>query len=226
MEPASDWVTNRMGSALEFAGTDFISVGVKDYLSLPNALTVAGWLTSNLAADSQTIVTSWAADSADRQFLTKLGETQIQFFLEPSGGGAAIFWSAAAKADHMTANILVHLTFWWDGSEQRLYVNGLQVAQRDSAFTLESISNTPLDIAGSSLFQEELTGTISELRIYNRALSSREVRLIYDIPYADLIPKSRVLAKAPVVAPGVGNWPETERNMPRGVGRGILSGVV
>jgi hypothetical protein len=67
-----------------------------------------------------------------------------------------------------------HLAATYDGQQQRLYVNGVQVANR--AQTGASLTSTSaLRIGGNGVFGEYFAGRIDEVRIYSRALTAGEI---------------------------------------------------
>jgi hypothetical protein len=63
----------------------------------------------------------------------------------------------------------------YDGTTQRLYVNGVQVASRAQTGATK-ISASPLRIGGDSVWGEYFQGLIDEVRVYNRALSASEIQ--------------------------------------------------
>jgi len=65
------------------------------------------------------------------------------------------------------------LTF--DGSTQKLYVNGSLADSSDTAYALEAASDE-INIGDFGTFDGAFEGEISDVRIYNRALSEQEVK--------------------------------------------------
>jgi hypothetical protein len=75
----------------------------------------------------------------------------------------------------LLASTWAHLAATYDGSTQRLYVNGVQVSSRAQTGPI-AISSGPLRIGGNAVWGEYFQGRIDEVRIYNRALSQAEVQ--------------------------------------------------
>jgi Concanavalin A-like lectin/glucanases superfamily len=79
------------------------------------------------------------------------------------------------------ASALLHLNKWThvaatsNGSTQRLYANGVQVASRSQTGSASASSN-PFRIGGSVIRREYFAGSIDEVRIYNRALTATEIQ--------------------------------------------------
>ena len=68
-----------------------------------------------------------------------------------------------------------HLAATYDGTTQRLFVNGTQVSTLALSGAITT-SNNPLKIGGNSIWAEWFTGLIDEVRVYNRALSVGEIQ--------------------------------------------------
>src|SRR5207248_6908965 len=68
-----------------------------------------------------------------------------------------------------------HLAATYDGTTERLYVNGAQVASLAISGTI-STSSSPLKIGGNAIWGEWFDGLIDEVRIYNRPLSAIEIQ--------------------------------------------------
>ena len=71
-------------------------------------------------------------------------------------------------------NAWTHLAMTYDGTTQRLYVNGVQVATKSIAGNI-AVSNLPLRIGGNAPWGEYFAGQIDDVRIYNRALTAAEI---------------------------------------------------
>ena len=78
-------------------------------------------------------------------------------------------------------NAWTYVTFTYDGSIMRLYVNGTQVATRIANGTVQSVSN-PLSIGGNLPYGEYFAGLIDEVRVYNRALTPAEIQTDMNSP--------------------------------------------
>jgi hypothetical protein len=72
-------------------------------------------------------------------------------------------------------NAWTHLAATYDGTTQRLYVNGVQVASKAVSGALTT-SNGALRIGGNSVWGEYFAGLIDEVRIYNKALTAAQIQ--------------------------------------------------
>jgi hypothetical protein len=81
----------------------------------------------------------------------------------------------------LVAGSWTHLAATYDGTWQRLYINGVEVAQRVQTGLIAS-SSSALRIGGDSVWKQYFQGRIDEVRIYNRALSVSEIQADMDTP--------------------------------------------
>ena len=63
----------------------------------------------------------------------------------------------------------------WDGTTQRLFVNGTQVGTRALAGTLPN-STGALRFGGNNVWSEWFAGRLDEIRVYDRALTQAELQ--------------------------------------------------
>jgi hypothetical protein len=86
-----------------------------------------------------------------------------------------------------SANTWYHITFTFDGSTFKIYVNG--VLENSVVHTGTMTSVTGYDIGGSPGLTS-FPGLIDEVRIYNRALSAEEIQALYQakarLDYGDI----------------------------------------
>jgi hypothetical protein len=96
--------------------------------------------------------------------------------LVPAGGGtldgaiAQTFAGGPLRAGRWT-----NVALSYDGSAERLYVNGRMVASHAASGRIETPAN-PLWIGGNLPYGEHFEGLIDEVRVYGRALDAREIR--------------------------------------------------
>jgi hypothetical protein len=81
----------------------------------------------------------------------------------------------------LVAGSWTHLAATYDGTWQRLYINGVEVAQQMQTGLIAS-SSGDLSIGGDSVWKQYFQGRIDEVRIYNRALSASEIQADMDTP--------------------------------------------
>lgn len=167
------WTTaGRYGGALTFNGTsNQVTVNDANSLDLTTGMTLEAWVLPTVAPSG------W------RSIVTKEGATAVLYYLHASSSSSnrpatGVFVAGNYRdvygGTRLSANTWVHLAATYDGINQRLYVNGAQVASRAQTGAILTSTN-PLRI-GSNSFGEYFQGRIDEVRVYNRALSAIEIQ--------------------------------------------------
>ncbi len=83
-----------------------------------------------------------------------------------------------------TGNQWLHLAGTYDGSKQRVYLNGVEVTSIDAARGFPP-ENNPLIIGGSQNLgemEEYWHGQLDEVRLYKRALTAAEIKKVAGLP--------------------------------------------
>jgi len=73
-----------------------------------------------------------------------------------------------------------HIVVLWDGSYKRIYINGIEVTSITDS-DLGTYANTEALRIGLGNNGEYLKGKIQDVRIYNRALSDKEIEILYNL---------------------------------------------
>ncbi|MGQ0591683.1 MAG: LamG-like jellyroll fold domain-containing protein [Gammaproteobacteria bacterium] len=161
----------RFGNALSFDGVDdWVTVNDSASLDLTTGVTLEAWVypivdmtqwaTVILKEQSGGALYELYANSDQSQPLTSV--TVGRRYRVLSGGP----W--------LLTNQWTHLAATYDGTIQRLYVNGIQVAQRPQTGPIQ-VSSNPLRLGGNSVWGDFFKGRIDEVRVYQRALSAAEI---------------------------------------------------
>ncbi len=166
------WSTaGRFGKALSFNGTSsWVTVNDSASLDLTNGMTLQAWVYPTTA------LTGW------RTVMMKEQPGAIVYYLDANSDSSVPAMGVYAGADRglygnaqVPANTWTHLAATYDGTTQRLYVNGVQVASRAQPGSI-TVSSSPLRIGGNSVWGEYFQGYIDEVRIYNRPLTTGEIQ--------------------------------------------------
>ena len=176
---ATRTTTGRFGSALSFDGVnDIVSVPDSASLDLTNRATLEAWV------NPAVLGTAW------RTALLKEQAGQLVYALyanndlnRPSGHlftTGDLFSSGTAA---LSLNTWSHLAMTWDGTTQRLFVNGVQVGSRAVSGTLVNGAGA-LRFGGNNVWSEWFSGQLDEIRIYDRALTQAELQTDMTKPVA------------------------------------------
>ena len=162
-------------SSVTFDGSaDYIDL--TSYPAITGAFTVAGW------------VYDTHADSADYSAFYSVNSEHIWFGVEEDntnpfvrlhiGGGSDYIDTAAGT---FTKNRWVHLIGTWDGTNGAIYIDGVK-----QAVTVNGTLNNPGSASakigthdGNPTSQNQWTGKLKDIRIYQYALSSEQAGSLY-----------------------------------------------
>ncbi|MCB9988797.1 MAG: DUF1566 domain-containing protein [Rhodospirillales bacterium] len=177
LDATNDSVTGKIGTALDFDGTDdYIDTNNNSSLDDLSNLTYAAWIKGSGA-----ILTKKSNPGGNESFQS--WPTGITFVVANSFGSSA---GTAKSIDVASADTWNHVVGTYDRSgdkKLRIYLNGTEVnySEQDTlTFSLDLDFNFDFQIgwnefSGGSNF----TGSIDDVRIYNRALSSSEIGQLY-----------------------------------------------
>ena len=161
----------RFGKALSFDGVnDWVTINDAASLDLTTGMTLEAWVYPTVN------MTQWATVVLKEQPGGGLYELyangdQSQPLTSVTVGGK---YRVLSGGPWLLANQWTHLAATYDGTTQRLYVNGTQVAQRPQTGPTQ-VSSSPLRLGGNSVWGEFFKGRIDEVRVYNRALSAAAI---------------------------------------------------
>ncbi len=176
----SKWTPNgRFDGAYEFSGPEQY-IGVDDHRSmdLPAEMSVAAWVKIARTGNGDVICAkgfgggeSWLLDGYGGQFR----------FVRRQNEGASYVQATSAQA--VQPGVWTHVVGVADGERLRIYVNAVETIGQsysgpfDTNDHILSIGSRQSRQGGYDL---HLVGTIDEVKVYNRPLSSTEIKTMYD----------------------------------------------
>jgi hypothetical protein len=175
--------TTNSGSFI-FDGTDdFINIPHNSLLTNPDNLTINMWVRSNFTSSRYSDLIGKGTGDTDEEYTIIFASNSVYFdvgnnsgpYIQPSYTTAANTWYNVC-CTHIRSG---------GNSDLRLYLNGTRIAATVIGSTLTPNSNTSnLTIgqrrnAGSSA-NSSFSGSISQVQIYNRALSEQEIKQNYN----------------------------------------------
>src|SRR4051794_35949703 len=164
------WVTGKLGKALSFNGRNsWVTVPDAPSLDLTGGMTIEAWV------NPATTGGSW------RTVAVKEQPSQLAYALYAYGAGPGPSAHAYTTTDRyattpstLPKSTWTHLAGTYDGTTLRLYVGGQQVSATTAAGAITQ-SNGVLRIGGNAVWSEWFSGSIDDVRIYNKALSSSQI---------------------------------------------------
>jgi len=172
-------------------GNTFVLDGVNSAIEVPDApalnpsneVTVEAWYkpVSFIGNGNNSIVDKGYYSHSFPYYQYHLGVTGDQFGLTPA---SFLFWVAPGAAFAITDPFFwtpgrwYHLVGTYDGTSVNLYVDGVLINSKATSGPMSDYGR-PLVIGGFSNLSEFTPGSIDEVSIYNRALSSNEIVGLY-----------------------------------------------
>ena len=174
------WVAGKVGTyALDLNGTSqYATVPDNASLDITNQITIAAWIKPSVNGT---------------QYLVKKGNRSVtpasgyELSLATSSGSTGAFFfrindSSTCRVDStiLYSNYFgtwVHVAATYDHANLHIYVNGVQVDDAATSCTVNIVTDTSkvLAIGAQSDGGSKFTGSMDDVRVYNRALSAAEI---------------------------------------------------
>jgi hypothetical protein len=174
----ASWTSQgRFGNALSFDGIDdWVTILDDTSLDLASEMTLEAWVYPTVALSKWRVVIHKEQTSGFVYYLAANSHLN-----QPASGVSVDGWKELYGGTSLAPNTWTHLAATYDGTTQKLYVNGVEVASRAQAGDIQ-VSDGPLRIGGNSIWGEYFPGRIDEVRIYDRALTAGEIQTDMNTP--------------------------------------------
>lgn len=185
MSAANDAADGRIDGGLAFDGTDdSIDTGFASDLS---TYTVSAWV----KADSDPSTASYSKiTDRDANFSMNWNHMGMPTSCEHYDGA----WRMAG-ATGLKGQTWYHITCTYDGTDIRMYVNGVEASSVAAAAPVSTPASILIGAHLSWAPDAFFAGVIDDVRLYNRALSATDVMALYQ--------RSAKFCDSPTAAPGV-----------------------
>ena len=169
----AQFVAGKFGNALRFDGVnDWVTVADSTALDLSSAMTIEAWVNPSVVGGWQTVLLKEGAGNMAYELYSNNDVSRPAAYFTGTNGTLR----SAAGTAKLTANTWTHLAVTYDGTNMKVYVNGVLVRNvlRSGAILA---TDGPLHIGGNEVWGGEFySGLIDDVRIYNRALSLEEIQ--------------------------------------------------
>jgi hypothetical protein len=175
----AEWTKGKHGFALSFDGRkSFVKVPHASALRFARGMTIDAW------------VRPAALDGGWRTIVSKPGSRKsvaFGLFTSARKARASVATRSVATRSALAVGRWTHLAATWDGKVQRLYVDGKRVGSaRYDGSGLEAKS--PLTIGGASTAGKDFRGQIDDVRVYDRAISAKQITQDAKLPVIGTLP--------------------------------------
>ena len=173
------WSGGTLNGALDFDGTDdYVDLG---NLDIPgNQLTISGWINADNfthLTDHDAPIVSKAIGTAEQSYFWMLSSiksesnTSLRFRLKTNDITTTLVGSSVV----LTTNTWIHVAAVYDGSQMRLYQDGIEVGSINKIGDINQDSNVPVWIGRNPSGHGPFDGLIDDVQIHSRALSITEI---------------------------------------------------
>jgi len=159
----------KIGQALKFSGSNYVQAPSSASLEISTRVSIVVWVRPSSFSGYPTVV-SKNGTADDYQ----LGFDGTTGFIRPCLNGLC-----STGTNPVPLNTWSEIGFTYDGSFIRTYLSGQLDSISAHTGSLPTNSSDPLDIGAATLGGFRYTGTIDDVRIYNRALSYQEIQQLY-----------------------------------------------
>ena len=168
--------TGKFGNGGVFDGdNDYVDCGNDSSLDITDEITIAAWVKINAlpAAHSFVLVKGFAGQGDYSVYTKSDGITWFEMYTSIG---------KEKTPDYDLSSFVgqwIHYVGWWNSFVIKQYVNGIE---RTSAGTTGTVTAVTSDLFIGSRYSNDFpfNGSIDQVRIYNRALSPKEVRDLYN----------------------------------------------
>lgn len=166
-------LTYASDGTFSFDGTNsYLDCGSNAIIKPTSAITVSAWIKFTTATADNRILSDWhqAGASGDRWFFYNGTATSVRWYMTTSGqaeGGTASYT--------FTPNTWINLVGTYDGANQILYVNGTQFSSVPRTGVMYTGAGYTVRVGRQAEAGSSHNGSISNVNIYNRALTDVEV---------------------------------------------------
>lgn len=171
-------VEGKLGKALNFDGIDD-RVDAGTFSVAGDKLTLCAWVNAKeIGADQRIIAKATGTALAEQSWLLEVeGVSPYRVGIRVNGGGS----TSRLLGGSLELNTWVHVAGVYDGTTLRVFKNGVEVANQAKSGTLP-VGTAPVWIGDNpTVSGRQFNGSIDDVRVYNRALSTAEIQTLYSL---------------------------------------------
>jgi hypothetical protein len=179
----SKWQGSKFGGALDFDGqNDYVDCGNDPSLNITDAITIEAWVKSPDLATYRMIASKAYSYSYNGW----------AFFINNDGKLKWYIWDGSSQFTCLSTPTVDdgnfhHFVGTWSGGQMKFYIDGTEPTYdtQESPSTIATTTNH--QYIGKWHAGSSFNGSIGGVKIYNRALSVKEIKQLYHDPFCNLI---------------------------------------
>ena len=174
----TDFHDGVMGRAVEFNGSsNYIKVD-SVVVSNPTSLTITSWFKKQGEGSNYECVLHQGSDTSIGSSAYWMGVDLNDYLTATIGARTGVGWAAGRTTTKTVLGEWNYLVASWNGSIVKVYINGEY--NRQYTLTTYSSINTPTRMGASSDSSNyQFNGSIDDVRIYTKALTSAQIQQHY-----------------------------------------------
>jgi len=171
---ATRGVAGKVGDAFSFSGTEVktnscYNISISDF-------TVSAWFKTNEEQGTTGYIFTNRATTSANQFALILTSNEYAEFITYDGGTSSVIASTSLKDGNWH-----HIVGVREGTNMILYIDGISVISgTKTIININTVQQYAIGGNGGGHSQHDFYGTIDEVAIFNRALSTSEIAELYD----------------------------------------------
>ncbi len=164
----------KTGGATDFDGVDdYIETQANPIMDLGTTLSVSCWFYRETSGDYESIFNHMKKSSFyDGYWIGSMSDGKIMGFIGP-------YTNEIRTTNIISNNVWHHAVLWSNGTVFKIYIDGI-LASAEKTVGEITTTNVTSRIGRSDNPSQLFEGSISDVRVYNRALSTDEIKLLYD----------------------------------------------
>jgi hypothetical protein len=168
------WTTGRKAGGLALDGlTDYVSIADASAFHVTSALTVAGWIkqTAAFPTGSTVCIILRKGDANPNNWELCIANGHAELNLDCGDADGA----GTDGTTTLTTNKWYHVAGTWDGANARVYLNGVLDCTPKAKAAPIGTDSRAVYLGGRIGSTDVTTGTVDEVRFYNRCLTAAEI---------------------------------------------------
>ncbi len=159
----------KLGKALAFDGGDYVNLSSEGSMFSTNSFTYSVWINPVSTGTSRIFL-----DNRDG------GDDGTAFYVSPGDNLDCLYNSTSSGTYALTMGVWTHVVCTSDGSTLSLYVNGIKRSSASISGDISESTNARIGARSFTSATNFYNGLLDELKVYNFALTSDEVKLEYN----------------------------------------------
>ncbi|MBI4368418.1 MAG: fibronectin type III domain-containing protein, partial [Candidatus Omnitrophica bacterium] len=192
------FVSGPIGNALQLDGVDdYVNVANSSFSSVTDNFTIALWVNPTTTHQIDGESTSGYPGTSGQRYAIYPSHGTVQYGAGHAGAGISVGTNGISVYEHADAYMptpLVysaslsgwnHVVIVYENKQPRLYLNGILVR---TGLTSSKIVHPGQDIGEDGTGYGYFSGSLDDVRIYNRKLSAEEISELANVPLPDTTP--------------------------------------